>query len=266
MPASTSASGRLGVTTRARCSSDARTAWTASASSRRSPLLATITGSTTRFGSSSASMAATTASTVAAVASIPVFTASQPMSLDDGLDLGGDELGRHHVNAGHAQRVLRRQRGDRGGAVDPERREGLEVGLDTGPSPGIGPGNCQGPRPASRIARHEPSCLHPGVALHDCGSHGRRSGNGRARRGCAVRDGADGGGVPGQLSAALHARPLHAAARSSCCWAPRRSAPASEPRRRCCICCSASRGCRSSPSHPTCPRAFSACSARRAAT
>ena len=81
MPVSTSASGMFGVTTRARRSSVARTACTASSSSRRSPLLATITGSTTRLGSSSASTDAATASTMAEVASMPVFTASQPMSL-----------------------------------------------------------------------------------------------------------------------------------------------------------------------------------------
>ena len=68
-----------------------RTASTALSASRWSPLLATITGSTTRLREAEcASTAAATASTIAAVASMPVLTASQPRSLDDGVDLGHD--------------------------------------------------------------------------------------------------------------------------------------------------------------------------------
>ncbi len=80
MPASTSASGMFGVTTRASRSSVVFSACAASWSSNWSPLLATITGSTTRLGRSSDSIAAATTSTMAEVASMPVLTASQPMS------------------------------------------------------------------------------------------------------------------------------------------------------------------------------------------
>ena len=46
---------------------------------------------------------------MAAVASMPVLTASQPMSDDDGFDLQRHELGGHDVDAGDAERVLRGQ-------------------------------------------------------------------------------------------------------------------------------------------------------------
>jgi hypothetical protein len=68
------------VTTRASLSNVQRTACTASSSSKWSPLFATMTGSTTRFGSSRDSTAAATASTIVELASMPVLTALQPMS------------------------------------------------------------------------------------------------------------------------------------------------------------------------------------------
>jgi len=70
----------LGVTTSASGSSCARRASTAAGSSRRAPLFATITGSTTRFTSRCSATFAATASMMAALASIPVFTASGLMS------------------------------------------------------------------------------------------------------------------------------------------------------------------------------------------
>ena len=75
-PARTSASGTFGVTTSASFRSSVLTAATASSRSSRSPPLAIITGSTTRFGRSSAWIVAATASTIAAVASMPVLTAA----------------------------------------------------------------------------------------------------------------------------------------------------------------------------------------------
>jgi len=80
IPASTSASGAFGVTTNARRRSSVFIAATASSSSSRSPLFAIITGSTTRRGISRSSTAAATASTIAALANMPVFAASTPMS------------------------------------------------------------------------------------------------------------------------------------------------------------------------------------------
>ena len=52
--------------------------------------------------------------------------------LDHRLDLGRDDLGRGDVDGAHAERVLRGQRRDRAGAIDAERGEGLEVGLNAG--------------------------------------------------------------------------------------------------------------------------------------
>ena len=48
------------------------------------------------------------------------------------IDLRGDEIRRHVVNGGDALRVLRGQRGDHRGAIDAERAEGFEIGLDAG--------------------------------------------------------------------------------------------------------------------------------------
>ena len=50
---------------------------------------------------------------------------------EDGRHLAPDHVGRHGVHGLDAERVLRRDRGDDGGPVDAERREGLEVGLDS---------------------------------------------------------------------------------------------------------------------------------------
>ena len=57
------------------------------------------------------------------------------------IDLRGDEVGGHRVNAGDAARVLRRQRRDGGGAKNAERGKGLQVGLDAGAAARIGAGN-----------------------------------------------------------------------------------------------------------------------------
>ena len=75
MPASASASGRLGVTTAASGSSAVLMDSTASAASSVSPLLAIITGSTTRLGTRRSRTAAATRRTRSAVASIPVLAA-----------------------------------------------------------------------------------------------------------------------------------------------------------------------------------------------
>ena len=48
------------------------------------------------------------------------------------VDLRGDELRRHLMDAADACGVLRGQRGDHGGAVDAERGKRLQVGLDAG--------------------------------------------------------------------------------------------------------------------------------------
>ncbi len=56
----------------------------------------------------------------------------------NGLHLRDHETRRHDMHALDAQRVLGSERGDRGRAVNAERGEGLEVGLDAGPAPRIG--------------------------------------------------------------------------------------------------------------------------------
>ena len=74
-PSSNSASGRLGVITVASGSNRVRSASSASASSRRAPLVATITGSTTTCGGRWRSSARATASITPALASMPSLTA-----------------------------------------------------------------------------------------------------------------------------------------------------------------------------------------------
>ncbi len=79
--ASTRASGTFGVITVTRGSSSATIAARAGSSSSTAPDSATITGSsTTGVAGSSRSRARRTACTVSAVPSIPIFTASTPMS------------------------------------------------------------------------------------------------------------------------------------------------------------------------------------------
>lgn len=80
MPVSTSASGRLGVTRSARGRRSRANA--SRASSRRSgaPPLATITGSTTNRSTPCSPRALATDRTISAENSMPVFTASAPMS------------------------------------------------------------------------------------------------------------------------------------------------------------------------------------------
>ena len=62
------------------------------------------------------------------------------------IDLRRDEIRRHVVDAGDALGVLRGQRGDDAGAIDAERGEGLQVGLDAGAAAGIRAGNGDGDR------------------------------------------------------------------------------------------------------------------------
>ena len=88
---------------------------------------------------------------MAALASMPVLTASQPMSRDHGLDLRGDDVVGHDVDAGDADGVLGRHRGDGRGAVDAVGGKCLQIGLDAGAAARIGARNCQGGTHTSRI-------------------------------------------------------------------------------------------------------------------
>ena len=72
--------GQFGVTTVARGTSCVRSASWASSSSRRAPLSEIITGSRTIGTSPTRSSASPTASVAATLPSMPIFTASTPMS------------------------------------------------------------------------------------------------------------------------------------------------------------------------------------------
>ena len=88
-------------------------------------------------------IAPSTAATIAAFASIPILTASAPMSLDHRLDLRDHQRRADGLPAADTERVLRGDRGDRAGAVDAERRERLEVRLDAGAAAGVAARDCQ---------------------------------------------------------------------------------------------------------------------------
>jgi hypothetical protein len=105
--------------------------------SSRSPEVATITGSSTTLGRQRRARPRPPRSPPAATA-----CRSSPRDVEIGehrVDLRVHELRRHVVDAGHALGVLRGQRGDDERAVDAERGEGLEVGLDAGAAARIGP-------------------------------------------------------------------------------------------------------------------------------
>jgi hypothetical protein len=58
------------------------------------------------------------------------------------------------MDAGHTRRRLRRQASEHTGAVDPQGREHLEVGLDAGAAPAVRPGHGQGDRPENVSMLH----------------------------------------------------------------------------------------------------------------
>ena len=94
-----------------------------------------------RHAVASSASASRTARTVSAVPSMPIFTASTPMSSATVRDLLDDELARHRVDAGHADGALGRQRRDRGHPVHAAARERLQVGLDAGAAAGVRAGD-----------------------------------------------------------------------------------------------------------------------------
>ena len=110
----------------------------ASGSSSRSPEVATITGSSTmlrlRYGGRARRPPPRSRRRCD---SMPIFTAPTVEIGEHRVDLRGDEIRRHVVDAGDALGVLRGQRGDHRRAIDAERREGLQVGLDARAAAGI---------------------------------------------------------------------------------------------------------------------------------
>ena len=139
---SAAASGRFGVISEARGMSSLRKPATASGASRRSPEVATITGSsTTCFGDQRASAGDDGLDGRA----LRHHADLDGLDVEIGeyrIDLRGDEIGRHRDGCRCTPvRVLRGQRRDHGGAIDAERGKGLQVGLDAGAAGRIRAGN-----------------------------------------------------------------------------------------------------------------------------
>ena len=191
-PASARASGRFGVTTLASGSTRSTSAPRASSSSR----LGAALGDHHRIDHdrrvADKARASTTASIVARVPSIPTFTASTPMSAATAATWATMTSGGTAWIAVDADGVLRRDRGDRGRAVDARRRR----------TPSGRPGSRRRLRSRSRrspgrrvsAARSfaaildkppRPSRLRAGNArvVRSSGRRGRRARNRRARAG-----------------------------------------------------------------------------------
>ena len=99
-----------------------------------------MTGSTTS-GSGCSSTQSATASMIERGEEHPRLRGVDPDVAGDRVELRADEPRRHLVDGGHLARVLRREGDDRRHAVDARRGERLQVGLDPGPSAGIGARN-----------------------------------------------------------------------------------------------------------------------------
>ncbi len=78
--------------------------------------------------------------------SIPVFTASTPMSSTTLRNCARTASARQLPDALHAERVLRGDRRDHAHTVHAEREHRLQVGLDAGPAAGVRAGHGQHPR------------------------------------------------------------------------------------------------------------------------
>ena len=95
------------------------------------------------FVSPALAIIAATAATTSAVPSIPVFSASTPMSLTTLSNCVRDEGGRQRLDALHADSVLRRHRRQDAHAVDAEGGKRLQIRLDARAAAGIGAGDGQ---------------------------------------------------------------------------------------------------------------------------
>ena len=102
------------------------------------PELATITGSTTSGTRVLGEEVRRPSRSTAREKSIPVFAASTPMSSNTASSCARDEPRRQLVDGRDAERVLRRQRDDRGHAVAARGGERLQVGLDAGAAARVG--------------------------------------------------------------------------------------------------------------------------------
>ena len=134
-------------------------------------------------------MASATASTIAAVASMPVFAASTPMSVATARIWAATIAGRDASVVGDALGVLDGDGGDGGHAEHAERGERLQVGLDAGAAAGVAAGDRE--RAGTRCAWRRSS---GGSDPIPAGSSGRSAPVGStADQALAVDDLADGG-------------------------------------------------------------------------
>ena len=132
-PSSAAASGRLGVITSARGMSSRRSASIASGASSRSPEVATITGSSTMLSGVVAVEARRDRRDAPALATACRSSPRRPRDRRTPRRSARvmKSAGTSWM-AGDALRVLRGQRGDDRSAIDAERGEGLQIGLDAG--------------------------------------------------------------------------------------------------------------------------------------
>ena len=103
-----------------------------------SPLLATMTGSTTRLRTPQASKRSARSLDDRRGGEHAGFHRVGADVLDHAVDLERDDIFRHLGDREDRSRVLGGDRGEHRGAVDAERGEGFEIGLDAGAGAGIG--------------------------------------------------------------------------------------------------------------------------------
>jgi hypothetical protein len=133
-PASASASGKFGVTTRASGKMRAMRAWRASSRRSGSPDFATITGSTTRFAMGRSRSTSAMASMIGRGREHAALGRIGAEVIQHRAELLGHERGRKIFHALHGRRSF----GPSPAVITevpntPERREGLDVGLDARP-------------------------------------------------------------------------------------------------------------------------------------
>ena len=106
-----------------------------------------------------------TAAITSGVPSMPILTASTREVAEHGVDLRARRRpGGTSWIALHAQRVLGGQRGDHRAAVDAQRREGLEVGLDAGAAAAVGAGDGERDRRSWGSPFGQGACRRPRAA------------------------------------------------------------------------------------------------------
>ncbi len=137
-----------------------RNASIASATSRRSPEVATMTGSSTTCAGDQRARPADNGIDHGNVCDHADLDRFDIEIGEHRIDLRSHEIRRHRMDTCNAERVLRRQRRNDRSAVDAKRRERLEISLDSRAAAGVGAGDgqCNGDRhPSSRAKARRPS-------------------------------------------------------------------------------------------------------------